>query len=73
MTPIPNVIAYLRDKKGKVLYANKTGPNGYFLTNKMWDPGIYTLEFQHPQYQFPKVQLILVDKNVKLPIKINNI
>jgi len=73
MAPIPNVIAYLKDKAGKVLYANKTGPNGYFLTNKMWDPDIYTLEFQHPQFQFPKIQLILVDKNVKLPIKINNI
>ncbi len=73
MTPVPNVIAYLKNREGKVLYANKTGPNGYFLTNKMWDPEIYTLEFQHPQFQFPKVQLILVDKNVKLPIKINNI
>lgn len=73
MAPIPNVIAYLKNREGKILYANKTGPNGYFLTNKMWDPEVYTLEFQHPQFQFPKVQLILVDKNVKLPIKINNI
>lgn len=73
MTPIPNVIAYLKDKTGKVLYANKTGPNGYFLTNKMWEPEVYILEFQHSEYKFPKIQLILTDKNIKLPIKINNI
>lgn len=71
--PIPNVIVYLKDSHQKVLYANRTGTNGYFLTNKMWDIGTYMLEFQHPVYKFPKVQLELSNRENKSPIKINNI
>lgn len=71
--PIPNVIAYLKNTQGKVLYANRTGPNGYFLTNKMWEPTTYVLEFEHPVYKFPKTQLSLMNKENKLPIKISNI
>jgi hypothetical protein len=71
--PIPNVVVYLKDEQGKVLYANRTGPNGYFLTNKMWGAGTYVLEFQHPVYKFPKVQWEMSGKGSKLPIKINNI
>ncbi len=71
--PIPNVIGYLRNKEGKVLYANKTGVSGYFLTNRMWEPNIYAIELQHPQYKFPKIQLVLSIKENKLPIKITNI
>ena len=71
--PIPNVITYLKSKDGKILYANKTGPNGYFLTNKVWEPNTYILEFEHPEYSFPKVTFKLPDKKNKAPIKINNI
>lgn len=71
--PIPNVIVYLKNMQGKVLYANRTGKNGYFLTNRMWQSDTYVLEFQHPVYKFPKVQLELTDIKNKLPIKISNI
>ncbi|MGI5897990.1 MAG: PrgI family protein [Candidatus Dojkabacteria bacterium] len=69
--PIPNVIAYLRDSENKIIYANKTGPNGYFLTNQVWEEGIYNLTFQHPQYTFPSVEIIMKNVNNRLPIKIN--
>lgn len=71
--PIPNVISYLRNQDMKVVYANKTGPNGYFLTNKVWEPGRYIIDFQHPQYKFPKVEIIINNVNNRLPIKINAI
>lgn len=71
--PVPNVIVYLKSSNGKILYANKTGESGYFLTNKLWEPGTYMLEFQHPTYEFPKVQLEVTDKKDKLPIKISNL
>lgn len=71
--PIPNVISYLRNSDMKIVYANKTGPNGYFLTNKVWEPGNYTIDFQHPQYKFPKVEIIINNVNNRLPIKINAI
>jgi hypothetical protein len=70
---IPNVISYLRDSNGKIVYANKTGPNGYFLTNKQWPEGIYTVDFQHPQFKFPKVELVLTKNFTKKPIKITTI
>lgn len=70
--PIPNVIVYLKTKEGKMLYANKTGPNGYFLTNKMWELGEYVLDFQHPQFKFPTVEIVLTNVGDKLPIKINS-
>lgn len=71
--PIPNVIVYLKSQEDKILYANKTGESGYFLTNKLWEPSTYMLEFQHPTYKFPKVQLEVTSEENKLPIKINNI
>jgi len=73
LKPIPNTIVYLKTKDDKMLYANKTGPNGYFLTNKVWDPGVYVLNFEHPQYKFPRVEMLLTKKDNKLPIKINSI
>ena len=71
--PVPNVIVYLKSSDGKILYANKTGESGYFLTNKLWEPGTYMLEFQHPTYEFPKVQLEVTNKKNKLPIKISTV
>jgi hypothetical protein len=67
------VVGYLRNKDGKILYANKTGVTGYFLTNRIWSPDIYIIELQHSQYKFPKIQLVLSNKENKLPIKITNI
>jgi hypothetical protein len=73
MKPVPNVVTYMKGQDGKVLYANRTGQSGYFLTNRMWTKGRYTLEFIHPQYKFPKVDLLLTDESNKLPIKIKTI
>jgi hypothetical protein len=73
MVSVPNVITYMKGEDGKILYANRTGASGYFLTNKMWIKGRYTLEFIHPQYKFPKVDLLLTDESNKLPIKIKTI
>ncbi len=71
--PVPNVVTYLKSSNGTVLYANKAGKNGYFLTSKLWDPGIYVLEFDHPVYKFPEVQIELTEKENKLPIKISSL
>jgi len=72
-TSVPNVITYMKGEDGRVLYANRTGQSGYFLTNKVWPKGIYHLEFVHPDYKFPKVQIIVTDENHKLPLKIKTI
>lgn len=73
MKAVPNVIVYMKDQENKIIYANRTGASGYFLTNKLWTQGVYYLEFYHPQYKFPKLKLIIQDTNNKLPIKIKNI
>jgi hypothetical protein len=73
MSPVPNVTVYMKDSEGKILYANKTKQDGYFLTNNIWPQGIYYLEFIHPQYKFPKVKFIIEQPNNKLPIKIRDI
>lgn len=73
MVSVPNVITYMKSEDGKILYANRTGASGYFLTNKMWIKGRYTLEFIHPQYKFPKVDILLTNEMNKLPIKIKTI
>lgn len=73
MKPVPNVVTYMKDQNGKVLYANRTGQSGYFLTNKTWDKGVYYLEFYHPQYKFPKVEIIIQQTDHKLPIKIKTL
>lgn len=73
MVSVPNVITYMKGEDGKILYANRTGASGYFLTNKLWTKGRYTLEFIHPQYKFPKVDLLLTNESNKLPIKIKTI
>ena len=68
--PIPNIPVYLKDNKEKVLFANRTGPNGYFLSNKEFPNGIYYIEFDQQSYKIPNIQLVL-DSNIgKNPIKI---
>ena len=73
MKPVPNVVTYMKGQDGKVLYANRTGQSGYFLTNRIWDKGVYYIEFSHPQYQFPKVEIIIQQTDHKLPIKIKTL
>jgi len=71
--PIPNVVATLKDEHGNILYANKTGNNGYFLTNQQWKPGKYSVEFDTNQYILPKVEILLSGKENNLPIKITTL
>jgi hypothetical protein len=73
MTAVPNVITYMKSEDGKILYANRTGTSGYFLTNKIWPKGIYFLEFIHSQHKFPKIKMIVTDESHKLPLKIKTI
>jgi hypothetical protein len=67
---LANVPVYLKDKDGKVIFANKTGPNGYFLANQMFPPNVYYIEFEQDTYNIPRIQLILEGKEGKSPIKI---
>ena len=71
--PIPNIVTLLKDEKGNLLYANKTGSNGYFLTNQKWEPGKYSIEFDTNQYMFPKVDILLSGNEKNLPIKITTL
>ena len=73
MNPIPNVIVYMKNAEGKILYANKTKQDGYFLTNNLWPAGIYYLEFIHPQYKFVKLTMIIEKVDNKLPIKLKSL
>jgi len=69
--PIPGVIARLLDNSENILYANKTGNNGYFLTNRKWKPGIYKITLESEDFTLPKVNIILSGKETNLPIKIS--
>lgn len=68
--PIPNINTYLKNSVGKILYANKTGKNGYFLTNKIFPDGVYNIEFEGISLSVPPVRIILSSKMGKLPFKI---
>lgn len=71
--PIPDVIVQLSDKNGKLLYANKTPTNGYFLTNKIFEEGIYFLELTNSTISFPNIKIVLDKDFNKRPIKITAI
>ena len=68
--PLTGVTAYLKDNNGKILYANKTGANGYFLSDRMYQPGIYYIEFENTTIL--KIRIVLSDKFGKLPLKIES-
>jgi hypothetical protein len=67
---LPNIPVFLKDQNNKVIFANRTGPNGYFLTNQNFPPSVYYIEFNQDTYQIPKVQLVLEGSESKNPIKI---
>lgn len=71
--PISNIVVSLKDEKGNLLYANKTGGNGYFLTNKKWTPGRYHVEFSSEEFTLPTLEIFLSGKESNLPIKITAI
>ncbi len=69
--PISGVIATLMDDSGNILYANRTGNNGYFLTNRKWKPGLYKITLESENFTLPTVDIILSGKETNLPIKIS--
>jgi hypothetical protein len=69
--PIPNIKTSLKDNDNKLLYTNKTGTNGYFLTNKMYPEGVYNIKFENKEDKIPDIKLILNNKTDKLPLRIN--
>jgi hypothetical protein len=67
---LSNIPVFLKDKNGKVIFANRTGPNGYFLTNQTFAPDVYYIQFDQSIYNIPTVQLLLSGKESNNPIKI---
>lgn len=67
---IPNIPTFLKDKSGRVIFANKTGPNGYFLTNQIFPPNVYYIQFESDIYQIPIVELVIGGSEGKYPLKI---
>jgi len=68
--PLSNINTYLKDSNGKILYANRTGPNGYFLTNRIYPTGMYTVEFEGLLSTVPKLRILVSENQSKLPLKI---
>ncbi len=68
--PVPNINTYLKDSEGKILYANRTGKNGYFLTNRIYPDGVYNIEFEGADQPIPTIKIVLSKKMGKLPFKI---
>lgn len=68
--PISDVVVQLYDKEGSMLYANKTGASGYFLTNKEYGEGVYFLKLSNNSFTFPKIKMALGKNFGKKPIKI---
>jgi hypothetical protein len=67
---LANIPVFLKDKDGKVIFANRTGPNGYFLTNRIFPPNLYHIQFDQSVYNIPEIQLVLEGTVSKNPIKI---
>jgi hypothetical protein len=67
---LSNIPVFLKNKNGKVIFANKTGPNGYFLTNRTFPPDVYYIQFDQSTYNIPTVQLLINGNESKNPIKI---
>jgi len=68
--PIPNINTYLKDSREKIVYANKTDKNGYFITNRLFPDDIYNIEFEGLTNSPPSIKLVLTKNMGKLPYKI---
>ena len=68
--PLTGINTYLKDINGKILYGNKTGPNGYFLTNKEFPEGVYHIEFEGLPSKMPNIRFVRSKHTSKLPLKI---
>jgi len=71
--PIPGAVIQLHNKDGNLLYANKTPDNGYFLTNKIFPEGVYSLSLSSNSHNLPNIKLVLDKVVSKKPIKITEI
>jgi hypothetical protein len=67
---LANIPVYLKDQNGKVIFANRTGPNGYFLSNQIFPQGVYYIQFEQSIYKIPSIQWIVDSNQSKNPIKI---
>lgn len=67
---LTNIPVFLKNNDDKVIFANRTGPNGYFLTNQIFAPGVYYIQFDQDVYEIPDIQLILEGNESNNPIKI---
>lgn len=68
--PLPGINTYLKDINGKILYGNKTGPNGYFLTNREYPEGVYNIEFEGLPSKIPNIRFVRGKDTSKLPLRI---
>lgn len=68
--PLSSINTYLKDSSGKILYANKTDKNGYFISNRVFPDGIYTIEFEGVQSNQLPIKIVLNKNMGKLPYKI---
>lgn len=71
--PVSETVIQLYDSNRNMIYANRTPDNGYFLTNKIFDDGIYFLKLTNNSYSFPDVKIVLDKTLTKKPIKITAI
>ena len=65
-----DIPVFLKNRYDKVIFANRTGPNGYFLTNQIFPPDVYYIQFDQNTYQIQTIQLVLDSNQSKNPIKI---
>lgn len=68
--PIPSINTYLKDSNNKILYANKTDKNGYFISNRVFPDGIYNIEFENLPSKPTPIKIVLTKNMGKLPYKI---
>jgi len=67
---LTNIPVFLKNRDEKIIFANRTGPNGYFLTNQIFQPSVYYIEFDQETYNIPNIRLALSGNESKNPIKV---
>ena len=67
LIPLPGVLIYVKDEKGKVLRLLKTNPHGIFATFNPISPSEYIFEFKDPKntYFFDTMKLKIQETNPK--------
>lgn len=67
LIPLPGILIYVKDEKGKMLRLLKTNPHGIFATFNPLQSSEYTFEFKDPKntYFFDTMKLKIEASNVK--------